>query len=64
MINDIEQEIERLKMKKVDIVNKMNLTDSFDEKEEYSRYLDIIQKQINVLENMRVKDKTVRAFSR
>lgn len=56
MQSDIENEIEKLKIKKIDLVNKINLTSSFDEKEEYDRYLDIIQKQINILENMRNKN--------
>ena len=55
MTDDIEKEIERLKMKKVDIVNKINLANSFDEKEEYTKDIDIIQKQIDVLEEMKGK---------
>lgn len=51
--NELEREIERLKMKKVELTNKMNLTISFDEKEDYMKEIEIIQKQIEVLEKFK-----------
>lgn len=53
MSNEIENEIDKLRMKKVEITNKINLTNSFDEKEEYAKELEVIQKQINVLEKLK-----------
>lgn len=50
---DLEKEIERLKVKKVELTNKMNLTTSFDEKEEYTKEIEIIQRQIEVLEKFK-----------
>lgn len=55
MRDEIEEEIERLKMKKVEIVSKINLANSFDEKEEHAKDLEIIQKQIEVLEKLKIK---------
>jgi len=52
---EFEKAVERLKMKKVELTNKINLSDSFDEKEEYIKELEIIQKQINVLEKLKTK---------
>ena len=53
-MSDIEDEIERLKMKKVEITHKLNMTEFVDEKEEYTKELEIIQKQIDVLERMKL----------
>lgn len=53
MSSEIEDEIDKLRAKKVEIVNKINLTSSFDEKEEYTRELEILQKQIDVLEKLK-----------
>jgi len=50
-----EDEIERLKMKKVEITHKLNLTEFVDEKEEYMKDLEIIQKQIDILERLKIK---------
>ncbi|MBI2543082.1 MAG: hypothetical protein HYW24_02770 [Candidatus Aenigmarchaeota archaeon] len=50
---DIDKELERLKMKKVELVNRINITNFFDEKEEYAEELELIQKQINILEKMK-----------
>lgn len=55
-MNDIENEIERLKMKKVEITNKLNLAEYIDEKEEYTKQLEIVQKQIEILERMRTSN--------
>lgn len=52
-MNDIENEIERLKMRKVEITHKINLTEFVDEKEDYMKVLEIIQRQIDILEKMK-----------
>ena len=62
MSSEIDSEIEKLQIKKIDIVNKLNSGASFEEKEEYDKYLDIIQKQINILETMKEK-RTFSIFS-
>lgn len=50
---DVEDEIEKLKMKKIEITNRMNLAVSFDEKEELKDEIERIQKQIETLEKFR-----------
>lgn len=52
-MSDIESEIEKLKMKKVEITHRLNMTEFFDEKEEYTKELEIIQRQIDILERMK-----------
>lgn len=52
-MSDIDDEIERLKMKKVEITHKINLTEFVDEKEEYMKDLEIIQRQIDILERLK-----------
>ena len=54
-MSDIEDEIERLKMKKVEITHKINMTEYVDEKEEYMKGLEIIQRQIDILERLKIK---------
>ncbi len=49
----VEEEIERLKIKRIEIVNKMNLVSTFDEKEEMQDEINRIQKQIETLEKFR-----------
>lgn len=49
----VEEEIERLKIKRIEIVNKMNLVSTFDEKEEMQDEVNRIQKQIETLEKFR-----------
>ena len=51
-MSDIDDEIEKLKMKKVEITQKLNTAEFLDEKEEYMKDLEIIQKQIDILERM------------
>jgi hypothetical protein len=53
-MSDIEDEIEKLKIKKVDITHRINMTDFIDEKEEYMKELEIIQRQIDVLEKLKM----------
>lgn len=50
---DIDEEIGRLKAKKMEIVNRMNLVSSFDEKEEMQNEINRIQKQIEMLEKFK-----------
>ena len=52
---DIDDEIERLKMKKVEITHKLNLAEFVDEKEDYTKDLEIIQRQIDILEKLKIK---------
>ena len=52
-MSDIDNEIEKLKMRKVEITHKLNMTDFVDEKEEYMKELESIQKQIEVLERLK-----------
>ena len=53
-MSDIEDEIDRLKMKKVEITHKLNMTEFVDEKEDYIKELEIIQKQIDILERLKI----------
>lgn len=50
---DIEEEIEKLKLRKVELTNKMNLTTDYEEKEEIKQSIDNIQKQIDLLEKLK-----------
>ncbi|MBI2084732.1 MAG: hypothetical protein HYT70_03940 [Candidatus Aenigmarchaeota archaeon] len=52
MPSELEREIEKLRDRKVLIVNKMNRATS-DEREEYEEELKAIQRQIDVLERMK-----------
>lgn len=53
-MSDIEDEIERLKMKKVEITHRINMTEFVDEKEDYTKELEIIQRQIDILEKLKM----------
>ena len=53
-MSDITDEIERLKMKKVELTHRLNMAEFLDEKEEYKKSLEIIQKQIDVLEKVKM----------
>ena len=48
----LNDEIERLKMRKVELTHRLNMTDYMDEKEQYREEIDTIQKQINILERL------------
>lgn len=52
MPSELEREIEKLRNRKVMIVNRMNKSTS-DEREEYQEELAAIQRQIQVLERMK-----------
>lgn len=47
---DVSSEVEKLKLRKIDLTNKMNLTSDFEEKEEMESQIKIIQNQIETLE--------------
>ena len=42
-------------MKKVEITHKINMTEYVDEKEEYMEGLELIQRQIDILEKLKMK---------
>ncbi|MEK6910029.1 MAG: hypothetical protein AABW61_03065 [Candidatus Aenigmatarchaeota archaeon] len=52
-MSDIGDEIERLKMKKVEITHRLNTSEFVDEREEYTKELEIIQRQIDILERLK-----------
>lgn len=52
---DVDSEIEKLKTKKIEIANRINLTTDFEEKEELQREVERIQAQIDVLEKFKRK---------
>lgn len=52
-MSDIDDEIERLKMKRVEITHRLNMSEFVDEKEEYTKELETIQRQIEILERMK-----------
>lgn len=54
-IEDIEDEIERLKARKIELTNKMNMTTSFDDKEELKQDIGRLTAQIEILEKFKVK---------
>jgi hypothetical protein len=51
--SELEDEIGRLKARKMEIVNKINLVSSFDEKEEMQNEVNRIQRQIDTLEKFK-----------
>lgn len=54
-IEDIEEEIEKLKVRKIELSNKMNMTTSFDDKEDLKQDIGRIKSQIELLERMKKK---------
>jgi len=52
-MSDIDDEIDRLKMRKVEITHKLNMSEFVDEKEDCREELDAIQRQIEILERMK-----------
>lgn len=51
---DLEMEIEKLKTKKIELTNKLNITTDYDEKESIKEAVEELQKQIDVLEKLKV----------
>ena len=54
-MDEFDSEIERLKMKKVELTNKFNITDDYEEKEEIKLHVQRIQHQIDTLEKFKKK---------
>ena len=54
-IDDIAEEIEKLRVKKIELTNKMNITVSFDEKEEFKQGIADIDAQISILDKFKKK---------
>jgi hypothetical protein len=52
---DIDEEIEKLRSKKVEITNRINMSRDFDEKEDLLLQVSAIQKQIDALERFKKK---------
>jgi len=50
---DVEDEVEKLKVRKLELTNKINMTTSFDEKEGMKDEVDRIRKQIELLEKLK-----------
>ncbi|MEM5805084.1 MAG: hypothetical protein QW156_02240 [Candidatus Aenigmatarchaeota archaeon] len=50
---DVEEEIEKLKSKKMELVNKINLTLDFEERDNLEKEVEKIEEQIQLLEKMK-----------
>ncbi len=50
---DVDIEIDKLKRKKMGLVNKINTTTDYEEKEQLQQDMQHIQQQINTLEKLR-----------
>ncbi len=53
LVEDVEDEIEKLKVRKIELTNKMNMTTSFDDKEEMKADISRIDEQIEILEKLK-----------
>jgi hypothetical protein len=53
--NEIEREIEKLRLKKLELTNKINLTLDYDERDFLEREIERIDKQIQLLEKLKTK---------
>ncbi len=49
---DVRAEIEKLKLKKIEITNRMNAVNSFEDKEDLKLSLDVVENQISLLEKL------------
>lgn len=54
-IDDITEEIEKLRARKIELTSKMNLTVSFDDKEQFKEEIANINAQIDILEKFKKK---------
>jgi|GEM_PF-3282841 len=54
-IDAIAEEIEKLKLRKVELTNKVNMTVSFDDKEDLKEDIARINAQIEILEKFKKK---------
>jgi hypothetical protein len=52
---DIDAEVEKLKVRKIELTNRLNFVTDFEEKEEIEKEIESIQKQIDLLESLRTK---------
>ena len=52
MISDVNEEVDRLKARKVELSNRMNMTTSFDDKDELKEDIIRLDAQIATLERM------------
>jgi hypothetical protein len=50
--DDVKDEVDKLRARRLELTNRMNMTTSFDEKEVIREDLDRIKRQIDVLERM------------
>lgn len=55
MQKDIDAEIGKLKARKLELTNKLNISDDFDEREELRLDMQRIQQQIETLEKFKKK---------
>jgi hypothetical protein len=53
--SEVDAEIERLKVKKVELTSKLNLVEEFEEKEQLESEIAKIQQQIEILEKLKSK---------
>ena len=50
---DVDKEIDKLKVRIIELTNMMNMSTSFDDKEALKADIDIINKQIEIIEKMK-----------
>jgi len=55
MRNDVNEEIDRLKARKIELSNKMNMVTSFDEKDELKEEIERLNAQIAMLEKFKLE---------
>jgi len=55
MNEDVNGEVDRLKTRKVELSNRMNMTTSFDDKEEIKEEIDRLNAQIAMLEKFKLE---------
>ena len=56
MGEDLAAEIEKLKLKKIELTNKINIVNNFEEQEDLKRRVELIHNQIETLEKLGVKE--------
>jgi len=55
MRSDVNEEIDRLKARKIELSNRVNMTTSFDEKDELKEDIGRLNAQISTLEKLRLE---------
>jgi len=53
LAEDVEMEIEKLKVRRLEMTNRMNMTTSFDDKDEMKEDINGINRQIEILEKLK-----------